>query len=192
VIHDAKGNCAVIEYVKAELKVYDNPFGVMTNSPGFDWHLLNLRNHINISATNVKNIEMDGVTLKGFGQGTGLLGLPGDYTPPSRFVRMVALTSSSLPVKGADDGLNLAMTIINNADIAKGVIRDTSDKEPMYDRTSWTAVADLDRGRYYFRTYDNKDWRYIDVAKSLKDAKTVKTTKLNTPPEYKDVTDTAK
>ena len=191
VVHDAAGKCLVIEYVNGERKVYDNPIGVMTNSPPFDWQLINLRNHINISATNVKPFELDGVKVAGLGQGSGMLGLPGDYTPPSRFVRMVALVSSALPVTGADAGLNLAMTIIDNADIARGTIRDSSGKEPTYDTTDWSVVADIGNKRYYFRTYDNKDWRYIDVNKALAGATGIMSIPIKTPPEYKNVTDSA-
>ena len=193
VVHDFTGACLVIEYVKCELKLYDNPIGVMTNSPPFDWHMINLRNYVNISATNVKPFELDGLQASGLGQGSGMLGLPGDYTPPSRFVRMVALVTSALPVTGPDAGLNLAMTIIDNVDIAKGTIRELNmGKEPFYDTTNWTVIADIGRGRYYFRTYDNKDWRYVDVQKALAAATGIMSVPVETPPDYKDVTATAK
>ena len=190
-VHDRSGSSIVIEYVDGQLKVYDNPIGVMTNSPPFDWHLVNLRNHINISANNVKPVTIDGLKGSGFGQGTGMLGLPGDYTPPSRFVRMVALVTSSLPVTGPDAGLNLAMTIINNADIPLGVIRDLSGKEPRYDRTYWSVAADLKNNKYYFRTYNNKDWHFVDVTKALAKAKGMMSVKIDVPPRYQDLTETA-
>jgi choloylglycine hydrolase len=192
VVHDPAGNCLVVEYVKGKLTTYDNPLGVMTNSPPFDWQLINLSNHINMSATNVKPLEIDDLKVAGIGQGTGMLGLPGDYTPPSRFVRMVALVTSSLPVTGPDAGLSLVMTLINNIDIAKGTIRQPYDKGVFYDITNWTVVADVARGRYYFRTYDNKDWQYIDVKKALVAAKGIMSVPIDTPPEYKDITADAK
>ena len=192
VVHDAKGDCIVIEYVNGEIKVYDNPLGVMTNSPSFDWHLINLRNYVNMSATNAKPFTIERLKESGFGEGTGMLGLPGDYTPPSRFVRMVALVHSSLPVTGSDEGLNLAMTIINNIDIPIGAIRDPSGKEVAYDRTQWTVVSDLGRKRFYFRTYNNKDWRMVDVTKALANAKGIMTIPAEMPTEYRDVTAKAK
>lgn len=187
-VHDSKGRSIVIEYVAGELKVYDNPIGVMTNSPPFDWHQINLRNYVNMSATNAKPLTVEGVEASGFGQGSGMLGLPGDYTPPSRFVRMVALVESSLPVTGADEGLNLAMTIINNIDIPIGSIRDVSGKEEIDDRTQWTTVSDLARQRFYFHTYDNKDWRMVDVTKALAAAKGIMTIPAEMPATYQDVT----
>ncbi len=192
VVHDRTGNCIGIEYVKGQLKVYDNPLGIMTNSPPLDWQLINLSNHINISATNVKPFKIEDVTLTDLGQGTGMLGLPGDYTPPSRFVRMAALVSSALPVTGPEEGLNLAMTIINNIDIAKGTIREIRGKEPFYDITNWVVVADIGRGRYYFRTYENKDWRYVNMDKALAAAKNIMSIPVKTPPEYMEVTASAK
>lgn len=85
-----KGNSLVIEHVEGELKVYDNLIGVMTNSPTFDWHLTNLRNYVSLSPNNPRPVTVEGVKGTGFGQGGGMLGLPGDYSPPSRFVRTVA------------------------------------------------------------------------------------------------------
>ena len=191
-VHDSQGGSIVIEYVKGELHVYDNPMGVMTNSPSFDWHLTNLSNYVNLTSVNAASSTTAGVTTSGLGQGTGMLGLPGDYTPPSRFVRMLALVLSSLPVTGADDGLVLAMTIINNIDIPIGVVRDKVGAEVIYDQTQWTAISDLGRQRFYFRTYKNKDWRMVDVTKALANAKGIMTIQAVTPADYHDVTADAK
>ena len=191
-IHDAKGDSIVIEYVKGELHVYTNPLGVMTNAPTFDWQLTNLRNYVNLSAKNAEPYVIEGLKQSGFGEGTGMLGLPGDYTPPSRFVRMVALVHSSLPVKGADEGLNLAMTIIDNIDIPIGSVRDSRGKDVIYDQTQWAAISDLARKRFYFHTYSNKDWRMVDVIKALAAAKAIMTIPAEMPTGYRDVTANAK
>ena len=191
-VHDAQGNSLVIEYVKGKLHIYDNPLGVMTNSPPFDWMIIYLSNFVNLSATNVPQIDLGGVVIKQFGQGSGLVGLPGDFSPPSRLVRMVAFTQLALPVKGPQAGLNLAMTIINNVDIPQGVVRDKREKGMIYDITQWAVVADLAGKKYYFRTHDNKNWRYIDLMKALQGAKGIQTIPLEVPPDYPDVTATAK
>ncbi len=188
VVHDANGGCIVIEHVDGAMKIYDNPLGVMTNSPPFDWQLINLRNYVNLSATNARPFTIEGIKESGLGEGTGMLGLPGDYTPPSRFVRMVALTSSALPVVGPDEGLNLAMTIINNVDIPIGTVRDPSGKEVVYDRTQWVVISDTGGKKFYFRTYANKEWRVVDVMKALAGAKGIMVIQTQTPPDYKDVT----
>jgi choloylglycine hydrolase len=183
VVHDRLGNCLVIEHTKGKVQLYENPLGVMTNSPPFDWHLINLGNFVNISATNVNPISLGDLRETGLGQGTGMLGLPGDYTPPSRFVGMVALTDSALPVTGFNDGLNLGMTIIDNVDIPLGAIKDPSGHEDGMDRTFWSAIGDLDRGWYYIRTYGNKNWRMVDTAKALSKG-CVQKIDLYTPPLY--------
>jgi choloylglycine hydrolase len=191
-VHDPRGNSLVIEYVKGKLHIYDNPLGVMTNSPAFDWMTTYLSNFVNLSALNVPQLDLKGFTLHQFGQGSGMLGLPGDFTPPSRLVRMVALTQAALPVQGAAAGLNLAMTIINNVDIPKGAVREKDEKGMVYDVTQWVVVGDLANKKYYFHTYNNKNWRCVEVAKALPGAKGIKTISIDNPPDYQDVTATSK
>ena len=96
VVHDRNGKSVVIEPLAKSLKIYDNPLGVMANSPTFDWHMTNLRNYVNLSATNVPPLDLGGIKLAQFGQGSGMRGLPGDFTPPSRFVRAVAFSQSAI------------------------------------------------------------------------------------------------
>ena len=191
-VHDAQGHSLVIEYVKGKLHLYDNPLGVITNSPTFDWMLTNLNNYINLSPANVPQRELRGLTLKQLGQGSGMIGLPGDFSPPSRFVRMVALTQGAAPVKGAAAGLSLAMTIIDNIDIPKGTIRQPSGEKAETDFTQWVSISDLHGKRYYFRTYDNKNWRYVDLHKALAGATKIKSMSIDLPPDYPDVTSEAK
>jgi choloylglycine hydrolase len=190
-VHDASGKSIVFEYSRGKLHVFKNPLGVMTNSPTFDWHLTNLKNYVNLRAVNAPAITVGEIKDSGFGQGTGMLGLPGDYTPPSRFVRMVALTQSAKPVTGEDAGLNLAMTIINNCEIPYGVVRNMSVKPPEYDHAVWSVVADVKRLRYYYHTYDNKVWSYVDLAKALAKAKQVMTIPLFLKPLYSESTSAA-
>ena len=86
-ITDAAGKQIVVEYVGGSLHVYDAPLGVMTNSPSYDWHLTNLRNYINMRPVAWPDMKISGMVLKPIGMGSGMLGLPGDITPPSRFIR---------------------------------------------------------------------------------------------------------
>ena len=85
-----------------------------------------------------------------------------------------------------------SMTIINNIDVPIGSVRDKSTKDVVYDQTQWTTVSDLSRKRFYFRTYDNKDWRVVDVTKALVNAKGIMTITAATPAEYQDITANAK
>ena len=84
IVTDASGKSVVLEYVGGELKVHDNPFGVLTNAPTFDWHVTNLSNYITLSRQDATNLDLAGKVIRPLGQGSGMLGLPGDFTPPSR------------------------------------------------------------------------------------------------------------
>jgi choloylglycine hydrolase len=175
VVNDASGRSVVLEYVNSELKVYDNPLGVMSNSPTFDWHITNLRNYVNLSVTNVPPVAISTIKLPGFGQGSGMLGLPGDFTPPSRFIRAVAFSQSALPVATAHEGVLQAFHILNQFDIPKGAARGVEHGKQVADYTLWTSASDLKNLRYYFRTFDNSRIRMIDLNSVDLDAKDIKT-----------------
>ncbi|WP_161596774.1 linear amide C-N hydrolase [Chitinophaga vietnamensis] len=162
-VQDAQGNAIVIEYVGGKVNVYDNPVGVITNAPTFDWHLTNLRNYINLSAIDVPAAKLDGLTLAQTGLGSGLLGLPGDFTPPSRFVRAVAFTTSSVQVDNAEAAVDQAFHILDNFDIPKGASRTADKRETEY--TLWTSANDLQNKRFYFHTADNRQLQMIDLMK---------------------------
>ena len=121
ILTDARGRGSVVlEYVGGELKIHPNPLGVMSNSPTFDWHMINLSNYVNMTVSNVPKLDVAGTELKGLGQGSGMLGIPGDFTPPSRFVRAVAFSKSALPVLTAREGVLQAFHILNQFDIPRG------------------------------------------------------------------------
>jgi choloylglycine hydrolase len=173
IVHDSSGKSIVIEYVGGKLNVYDNPLGVITNSPAFDWHMTNLRNYVNFSLDNHPPIQLGSVKLEPFGQGSGMLGMPGDFTPPSRFVRAVAFSQSVLEPKTGDDAVTTAFHILNNFDIPRGAAREAHKDEHgniLADYTIWTAASDLKAKRYYFRTYDDSRIRVVDLTKMNLDA----------------------
>ena len=176
IVHDSTGKSIVIEYVGGKLNVYDNPLGVITNSPAFDWHMTNLRNYINFSMTNVPPVTLGSVVLKPFGQGTGMLGMPGDFTPPSRFVRAVAFSQSVLPSKTGRDAVIEAFHILNQFDIPKGAAREHEKDEHgnvLADYTIWTSAIDLKARQYFFRTYENSAVRMVDLMRMDLDAKDI-------------------
>ena len=174
IVHDSSGKSLVIEYVGGKLVVYDAPLGVITNSPTYDWHMTNLRNYVNFSMNNVPPVKLGSVVLKPFGQGTGMLGMPGDFTPPSRFVRAVAFSQSVLPSKTGRDAVIEAFHILNQFDIPKGAAREHEKDEHgnvIADYTLWTSAADLKTKQYFFRTYENSAIRRVDLMKMDLDAK---------------------
>ena len=176
VVHDADGNSIAIEYVDGKLHVHDNPLGVMTNSPTFDWHMTNLRNYVNFSDTNLPPVKLGKVTLEPLGMGTGMLGMPGDFTPPSRFVRIVAFSNSALPSKTGYDAVLQAFHILNNFDIPVGSARDEKKDEHgnvVADYTLWTSANDLKAKKFYIRTHDDSQIRMVDLNKMNPDAKEI-------------------
>ncbi len=164
---DSTGASIVIEYVDGKLHIYDNTIGVMTNSPPYDWHILNLRNYPQLTAFGGhadKNIK--GVSLVPFGAGSGMLGLPGDVTPPSRFVRAVAFTSTTIPPENIASGINEVSRILNNFDIPRGLVREGKSPEDYHlNFTQWSTIGDIKNRRYYWWTEFNRRMRMVDLKK---------------------------
>jgi choloylglycine hydrolase len=178
VVYDTTGQSIVVEYVGGSLRVHDNPLGVMSNSPAFDWHMTNLRNYVNFSLVNAPPVKVGSLELTGFGQGTGMLGMPGDFTPPSRLVRAVAFSTSVLPSKTGDEAVLQAFHLLNNFDIPRGSGREAKKDERgniVADYTLWTSACDLKAKRFYFRTYENSQIRSVDLMKLPLDAGSIAT-----------------
>ena len=166
IVHDKSGKALVIEYLGGKLTTYDNPIGILTNAPTFDWHLQNLRNFINLSPVEIQERKIMGMKITPFGGGSGMHGLPGDFTPPSRFVRATFLTAQSPQAMTAFEGVRQAFRILNQFDIPKGAHRTVEDEaKAMYGETVWTSAADLTNGRYFFHTINNRRVRLVDLKK---------------------------
>jgi choloylglycine hydrolase len=171
IVRDRSGKSLVIEPLDGKLVVYDDPLGVMTNSPSFDWHLTNLRNYISLTAQNVPPLRLKGgLTMRPFGEGSGMFGLPGDSSPPSRFVRAVAYSQTALQPATASEAVLQVFHIMNNFDIPLGLVRDKEGNTVHADYTMWTSVADLQNDRWYFRTYDDQAIRMVDLRTALASA----------------------
>ncbi len=192
IVTDAGGKCVVLEYIDGELKVHANPLGVMSNSPSFDWHLTNLSNYVNLTVSNVPQVDVGRKKIPGLGQGSGMLGLPGDFTPPSRFVRAVAFAQSAVPVGSAREGVLQAFHILNQFDIPRGAARGIENGHEVADYTQWTAVSDLTNRRYYFRTFDNSRIRMVDLKHVDLDAKQIKIISMQGSEQIEDVSGQAK
>lgn len=194
IVMDNTGKSIVIEPINGKIVIAENPVNVFTNSPPFSWHLQNLSNYMNLTSRNSEPAKIRDLSVTPIGEGSGMLGLPGDFTPPSRFVRMALLGNSVDPVATADEAVNQAFMLISNISIVKGVAIDVKpDNSASADYTQWTAVYDLKRHRCYFRTYDNQDIRMVQLDKlPLEGSKILTIPMWNSKPEYKDVTKQAK
>ena len=127
IINDAGGHCVVLEYVDGALKVYENPLGRDDQFADLRLARDEPAQLCEPSVNNVPAVELAGIKFPGLGQGSGMLGLPGDFTPPSRFVRAVAFSQSALPVATAHEGVLQAFHILNQFDIPKGAARGVED-----------------------------------------------------------------
>ena len=165
IVSDATGASIIVEYMDGQLSVTDNKVGAMTNSPGYDWHLLNLRNYANLSPQAPRPRNIDGVSLAPFGAGSGMLGLPGDFTPPSRFVRAVAFVNTMIPAKDAADAVSAASAMLNNFDIPKGLVREGSAEDFHLGYTQWSVIADMSHKVYYYWTMYDRRMRSVDLSK---------------------------
>lgn len=146
-IHDAHGNDLVVEFVDGGMQMHDNPLGVLTNSPTFDWHVTNLRNYVNLTNANADSVNIAGMQVKQTGNGSGLLGMPGDVTPPSRFIR--ATVMSEVVTDPVD-----ARAAVNEAFHSLGLISVPRQLVAAGDYTQWSVVRDHDNRVYYVRSYD--------------------------------------
>ncbi|HEY9160811.1 MAG TPA: choloylglycine hydrolase family protein [Desulfomonilia bacterium] len=185
IIYDAFGGSIVIEYDNGVCNVYDNPLGIMTNAPNFPWQMTNLRQYIGMKTENPSSPMIQGKSVPPTGHGAGMIGLPGDYTPPSRFVRFYVLTRYADRQPDAKGNLNLAQHIINTFDIPQGIITDIQPdgKTVLKELTQWVTFKDLTNRNFYFRTYDNFNLRKVDLKALDFNAKTIKRISMFGSPE---------
>lgn len=166
-IADASGACIVVEIVEGgKVKIYEAFLGVITNSPEYGWHLTNLRNYLGLTPAPRTPLTLGGVKLSPLGSGSGLLGLPGDFTPPSRFVRAAALTASARPLASAEAAVFEAFRILDNFNIPVGAsAAPVKLAQDITSATQITTVSDLKNRVLYFHTMDNRQVRKIDLGK---------------------------
>ena len=170
-IQDKTGKSIAVEPIGGKLKVTDAPLGVMTNAPTYDWHMTNLDNYINLSVKDIESASLGDVKLQAFGSGSGMLGLPGDFTPPSRFVRAAFFSQAAVPNDTGADAVLAAFHILNLLDIPKGSVVNASVGGTMNEITEWTSVSDLKNLRWYFRTFADQSIRMVDLKEAIEAAK---------------------
>ncbi|MEF7609026.1 choloylglycine hydrolase family protein, partial [Bacillus anthracis] len=151
ILADKWGDCIVLDPTSEGLKLYDNPLGVMTNSPEFNWHLQNLRQYIGLKSQPFAPTEWSNLPLSAFGQGSGSMGLPGDFTPPSRFVRAAYGKQNIQGIDSEEEGVSALFHILSNCEVPKGGV---ITEEGALDNTIYTSVMCMESGTYYYHTYD--------------------------------------
>lgn len=202
-IIDKTGRFIVLEFadvngaltVKEYPQVYENPVGVLTNAPPFEWHLINISNYVNVQALTPDDVRINGRTFRPASGAAGTLGLPGDFMPASRFIRMVFLLNNAPTPRNAEEAITLAFQLLGNVSVPDGASISPAGYDPYIHRTIFTAVKDITHHKFYWRTYTNPNIAvvsYKDIFKEMRKngSKKVKAIPLGTKkiPRYIDLT----
>ncbi|MEE0234944.1 MAG: choloylglycine hydrolase family protein [Bacteroidales bacterium] len=164
-IAEPNGHMVVLEIVGGVPHFYENTLGVLTNAPGFQWHMTNLNNYVNLQPGSAPdNTIAKGITLKALGHGSGMLGLPGDFTSPSRFVR-AAFYQTTAPIWTTGfETVVQAFHILNNFDIPIGSQHVRSEiPKGLPSATQFTSATDQAAMKFYYRTAWNSNIRCIEL-----------------------------
>lgn len=148
----------VVESTAEGLQVYENPVGVLTNNPTFPMHMTNLCNYMSLTADNPENRIAPGVSLESYSRGMGAMGLPGDFSSPSRFVRAVFVKYASADT----DGLSQFFHMLGAVEQPDGCVRVGEG----FQKTLYSCCCDTAKGIYYYTTYGNRQITAIDMRKA--------------------------
>ncbi len=151
-----------VEIVKDGLKIYDNPVGVLTNNPTFDIHMFNLNNYMNLSIESPNNNFSKQLNLTPYSRGMGALGLPGDLSSASRFVRATFTKMNSLSGNSESESISQFFHILSSVEQQRGCVHMGKDK---YEITIYSSCCNMDKGIYYYTTYENSQITAIDMYK---------------------------
>jgi choloylglycine hydrolase len=187
VVTDATGKSIAVEYVGGELHIYDNPLGVFTNAPGFDWHMTNLRNYINISPNPQQPISIANVNLDPLSTGGNLFGLPGDFSSPSRFVRATVFSHLLPRQQTGEEAVMQGFHILDQFDIPKGSVPEPKGSNPPFEVTEWTTMSDLKALKFSIWTEDNRAIRTLDLTKVDLDGSQIQTFELDQSQQFVDL-----
>ena len=145
-----------------QLEVYDNPVGVLTNNPTFDRQLFNLNNYMHLSPKQPENLFSKGLDLNTYSRGMGALGLPGDLSSASRFVRVAFTKMNAVSGDSEGESISQFFHILGSVDQQRGCCQVAEGK---YEITIYTSCCNCDKGIYYYNTYENHQITAVDMHK---------------------------
>ena len=157
----------VVESTARGIDVYDNPVGVLTNEPSFEYHLTNLNNYINITASEPTSRFAENTGLSAYSRGMGAIGLPGDNSSVSRFVRAAFTKLNSVSGESEKESVNQFFHILGAVNQVRGTVKVGEGLE----RTVYTSCCNADKGIYYYTTYENSKIVGIDMHREDLDGK---------------------
>ncbi len=155
-------DCLTVEAVREGLKVYDNPVGALTNNPTFSEQLQRLNDFMSLSPKTPKNLFSEKLDLTAYSRGMGAIGLPGDLSSQSRFIRAAFVRCNSVSGNSEGESVSQFFHILNSVDQPRGCC-DVGDGE--YEITIYTSCCNADKGVYYYTTYDNHQISAVDIHK---------------------------
>ncbi|EIR3695444.1 choloylglycine hydrolase, partial [Enterococcus faecalis] len=158
-IADAKESI-VVESVADGLKIIDNPIGVLTNNPTFDYQLFNLNNYRSLSPSVLENHFSDKIDLNVYSRGMGGLGLPGDLSSVSRFVKVAFTKLNALFVETELESVSQFFHILKSVEQQKGLCNVGDNR---FEYTIYSSCCNIDKGIYYYTTYENSQITAIDM-----------------------------
>ena len=150
----------VVEYTAAGMEIFENEVDVLTNQPGYAWHQENLRNYMNLIGAEVQQARWGKATIKPFGSGALMEGLPGGYYPPARFVR-AAYLNTRYPVQSLEEA-NVARMFhtLQSVAMIDGAAMALDGK---FEKTLYTSCYAAASGTYYYNTYDDLKIRTVKL-----------------------------
>lgn len=159
-IHDASGESAVLEFLEGNTQGLwqSNTVGVLTNAPPFAWQMTNVGNYVGLSSVDATEIKIGGTSYPPPGHGSGMRGVPGDSTPPSRFIRLLFQKQFATQPANSRDAINLALHLLNTVDIPLGTSAAQQEQKPSKgndDYTQWVVIKALTGGTFSYRTAEN-------------------------------------
>lgn len=155
-----KEHSFVIEQTKDGMHVYDNPIGVLTNNPPFESQMYHLSQFINLTSKPADNRFTKEFPLQAYSRGMGAIGLPGDVSSSSRFVRAAFTKSNSVCGRGEKENVNQFFHILGTVEQVRGCVE---LEKGVYEITIYTSCCNLDKGVYYFSTYNNPSVRHVSM-----------------------------
>lgn len=170
-IVDKTGKSIVVEKTKDKFAVYDNTVGVMTNNPTFDWHLTNLNEYMYLTPNAPKETKWSNQKLSALGIGAGTLGIPGDFSSVSRFVRIAYIRANTPAVENDIKAVTQFFHMLDYVKMVKGGV---ITEEGLEDLTMYTSCMDQEKGIYYYKTHDNNRINAVDMNKEKLDGEAIK------------------
>lgn len=157
-----KETAITVECVKDGLKIYDNPVGVLTNNPTFDIHMFNLNNYMHLSTEKPNNNFSKNLNLETYCSGMGAIGLPGDLSSTSRFVKATFTKMNSISGDSESESISQFFHILGSVEQQRGCVHIREDK---YETTIYSSCCNMDKGIYYYKTYENSQITGINMYK---------------------------